>query len=98
MKNCQWCDIAFKPRVSYQIYCSDTCREQATKQKIADRYAISRRNKMIGKPRKCKACGHSLSVYNDDQLCTNCIVNPKYVNDALKEIRGIANGKINLDE
>jgi hypothetical protein len=97
MKNCQWCDASFKPKVSYQIYCSETCREQATKQKIADRYAISRRNKMIGKPRKCRACDASLSVYNDEQLCVNCVVDPKEVLKALKEIKGIANGKIKLD-
>ena len=93
MKNCQWCDASFKPRVSYQIYCSDVCREEATKEKIAQRYAISRRNKMIGKPRSCKSCGQPLSAYNDGQLCSSCIVNPKDVSLTLKEIKRLANGK-----
>jgi hypothetical protein len=93
MKNCQWCDASFKPRVSYQIYCSDGCREEATKEKIAQRYAISRRNKMIGKTRKCKSCERPLSVYNDDQLCSSCIVNPSEVTKTLKEIKGMANGR-----
>lgn len=93
MKNCQWCDASFKPRVSYQIYCSDACREEATKEKIAQRYAISRRNKMIGKTRSCKSCGQPLSAYNDGQLCSSCIVNPKEVSLTLKQIRRMANGK-----
>lgn len=93
MKNCQWCDASFKPRVSYQIYCSDACREEATKEKIAQRYAISRRNKMIGKTRSCKSCGQPLSAYNDGQLCSSCIVNPKEVSLTLKQIKRMANGK-----
>jgi hypothetical protein len=52
---------------------------------------------MIGKPRKCRACDASLSVYNDEQLCVNCVVDPKEVLKALKEIKGIANGKIKFD-
>lgn len=93
MKNCQWCDITFSPRVSYQIYCSDSCREQATKEKIAQRYAMKRRNKMIGKTRECKSCGKPLSVYNDEQLCSVCTVNPKDVASVLREIKRLANGK-----
>ena len=93
MKNCQWCDNTFKPRVSYQIYCCDECRELATKEKIAQRYAMKRRNQMIGKTRSCKNCGKSLSVYNDEQLCSTCTVNPNYVTKALKEIKRLANGK-----
>ena len=98
MKNCQWCDASFKPRVSYQIYCSDECRDHATKEKIAQRYAISRRNKMIGKTRACKSCGQPLSVYNDDVLCAQCVVNPTDVSKTLKEIRGMANGKPKPDK
>lgn len=93
MKTCQWCDAPFEPNVGYQIYCSSECREQATKEKIAQRYAIARRNKMIGKKRKCKSCGAPLSAYNDEQTCQSCIVNPSDVAKALKEIKGIVNGK-----
>lgn len=93
MKNCQWCDVAFKPRVSYQIYCSDACREEATKEKIAQRYAISRRNKMMGKTRACKSCSKPLSVYNDDVLCSSCVVNPADVSKTIKEIKRMASGK-----
>ena len=93
MKNCQWCDAQFNPRVSYQIYCSDECRNLATRQKIAERYAISRRNKMMGKKRLCNSCGKPLSVYNDESLCSACVSDPKDIKRTLKEIKGFANGK-----
>lgn len=97
MKTCQWCDTAFEPNVKYQIYCSPECREFATKEKIAERYAISRRNKMIGKDRMCKSCGSKLSAYNDDVLCQSCLVNPSEVTKALRKIKGVASGKTELD-
>lgn len=93
MKHCQWCDTHFETQISYQIYCSAPCREQATKEKITQRYAISRRNKRIGKPRKCKSCGSNLSMYNEDVLCQTCIINPSEVSKALKDIKGLFNGK-----
>lgn len=93
MKNCQWCDNSFKTEVSYQIYCSAECRDSATKEKIAARYIITRRQKRKGKTRKCTSCDKDLSIYNDEPLCTNCSVNPKDVAKVLKNIRGLANGK-----
>ena len=93
MKNCQWCDASFDPRVPYQIYCSDNCRDLATREKIAKRYAIARRNKLIGKERRCQLCNGILSAYNDSVLCLACLVNPKDVHKTLKQIRGLANGK-----
>lgn len=97
MKICQWCDEPFEPNVKYQIYCTPECREFATKEKILERYAINRRNKMMGKDRKCKSCNTQLSAYNDDVLCQSCIVNPSEVSKALKKIKGVANGKTELD-
>lgn len=97
MKHCQWCDQTFESTVKYQIYCSSECREEATKEKIAQRYAIARRNKRISQNRKCKDCGHSLSAYNDDPICFSCTVNPKDVSNTLKEIKGLANGKTKSD-
>lgn len=93
MKHCQWCDTAFESKVSYQIYCSPECRESATKEKIAERYAIERRNKRINQTRLCKDCGKRLSAYNDDQICFSCNVDPKEVNRTLREIKGMADGK-----
>ncbi len=93
MKHCQWCDTAFESTVSYQIYCSPGCRDEATKEKIAQRYAIERRNKRMGQFRSCKLCGSRLSAYNDDQICFSCLVNPKEVVKILKEIKGLASGE-----
>lgn len=93
MKTCQWCDVAFETTVSYQIYCSAECREEATKDKIAQRYAMSRRKRMMGKKRYCNSCGQQLSAYNDDAICTSCIVNPKEVSLTLKLIKKMAEGK-----
>jgi hypothetical protein len=93
MKNCQWCDHTFESKISYQIYCSSECREAATKEKIAARYIITRRQKRLGKTRKCKNCQKDLSIYNDTSLCFDCSINPIDVAKALKKIKGIANGK-----
>lgn len=87
MKHCQWCDKTFETQISYQIYCSPTCRDGATKEKIAARYIISRRQKRKGRERKCKSCGEALSIYNDDSLCVKCNVNPSDVSKALKQIK-----------
>lgn len=92
-KHCNWCDNSFEPNVPYQVYCSAECRSEATKEKIAERYNKNRRSSEKHKQRKCKSCGSSLSVYNEDTLCANCHVDPTDVAKALREIRGIANGK-----
>lgn len=97
-KHCHWCDNSFKSDVSYQIYCSADCRELATKEKIAERYAMLRRNRLRVKPKKCKSCSSPLSVYNEDVLCPACIVIPEDVNKALKDIKGLANGKDKSDK
>ncbi len=89
MKLCNRCDTYFKPRVSYQIYCSDICREQSTKEKIAERYLATRRQKRYGKKRNCLGgCGISLSIYNDSGFCANCNVSEKAVNKMIKELKG----------
>jgi len=89
VKLCNRCDTYFKPRVSYQIYCSDICREQSTKEKIAERYLATRRQKRYGKKRNCLGgCGMSLSIYNDSGFCANCNVSEKAVNKMIKELKG----------
>lgn len=97
MKQCQWCDAQFTSKISYQIYCSATCREAATKEKIVERYAFTRRSRRYGKVRKCKGCSANLSAYNDDSLCTACVVNPSEVTKALKDLKGFMNGKSSTD-
>ena len=96
-KHCQWCDNSFDTNISYQIYCSAECRTEATKEKIAERYAKTRRQREKHRSRKCAGCAQPLSVYNDDTVCYACTVNPKEVKKILKEIKGISNGQIELD-
>ena len=86
-KRCQWCDKQFSTNISYQIYCCAECRESATREKISNRYYSIKVKKRIGKERNCKGCGSSLSIYNDEQLCQTCIVNPIDVKKALNEIK-----------
>lgn len=89
MKLCERCDSPFKPKVSYQIYCGSSCREEATKAKIAERYQITRRQNRIGKKRLCLGgCGEQLSIYNDFGFCPNCNVNKKEVDKILKQLKG----------
>lgn len=89
MKLCSRCDAYFLPKVSYQVYCSELCREEATKEKIAQRYEATRRQKRIGKVRKCLGgCDTSLSIYNDSGFCANCNVSAKQVAKMLKELKG----------
>lgn len=97
MKHCQWCDNTFTTKISYQIYCSPECRTFATKEKIAERYLISRRSRRQGKVRNCKSCQKALSMYNDDPLCVECHVNPADVLNVLKDLKGLANGKFKQD-
>jgi hypothetical protein len=87
MKHCQWCDKKFETEIVYQIYCSPECRELSTKEKIAARYIVSRRQKRKGKERNCKSCKEALSIYNDESLCAKCNVNPSDVAKALKAIK-----------
>ena len=90
MKLCSRCDNYFTPKVSYQIYCSELCREEATKEKIAERYQVTRRKKRIGKIRKCLGgCGVDLSIYNDSGFCSNCNVSKKTVDKMIKELKGL---------
>jgi hypothetical protein len=93
VKNCKFCDKNFSSIVSYQIYCSSECRDLATKEKIAERYLYSKRQKRKGKVRVCKSCASSLSIYNDDSICSSCSINPDAVIKAIKDIKGKTNGK-----
>ena len=89
MKPCSWCENMFDATVSYQIYCSPTCRNEATKVKIANKQALNKRKKRIGKDRKCaRGCGTTLSMYNDVNYCPNCTVDPKELHRMLNQIKG----------
>ena len=89
MKLCDKCDNHFTPKVSYQIYCSSECRDAATKDKIAERYHVTRRQKRIGRDRRCLGvCKTALSNNNNGGGCANCNVSKKSVDKMLKELKG----------
>ena len=88
MKLCSWCGNSFHPTVSYQIYCSVDCRTLATKEKIIERHRVLRIQKRKGKVRFCSnKCGNTLSMYNDETLCSTCEVNMRLVDKKMKEVR-----------
>lgn len=90
MNICSWCSLEFEPKVSYQIYCSVECRNQATKEKIAERYSLNRIKNRSTKERKCSGgCGSTLSIYNDNNFCSTCMINKKKVDKMLKELKGL---------
>jgi hypothetical protein len=90
MKNCAWCSNEFQSTVSYQIYCSIECRENATREKIVDRYNLARAKKRIGKERRCAGgCGTLLSIYNNNGFCDICMINKRKVDKMLKELKGL---------
>ena len=86
-KHCEWCDESFTAKVKYQIYCSPECRQDATKEKIAQRYIQEKTKKRALVNRFCKSCGAKLSMYNNSTLCEQCDVNPTDVSKALKDIK-----------
>jgi methylphosphotriester-DNA--protein-cysteine methyltransferase len=96
-KHCSWCDKQFQTKLSYQIYCSPECREQATKEKIAEKYLKDRVKKRAGKIRLCKSCNKQLSRYTEETICQICEVIPDDVKNTLKEIKDILNGKTKLE-
>jgi hypothetical protein len=90
VKHCELCNKHFQASVSYQIYCSTDCRDIATKEKIAERQQVLKRQKRKNKVRYCVAeCGTRLSMYNDNSFCDKCNINPKEVKQVIKEIKSL---------
>lgn len=90
MKNCAWCSQEFEGKVSYQIYCSVSCRDLSTRNKIAERYQANRIKSRALKKRKCSGgCGTYISIYNENGFCNSCMVNKKKVDQMLKELKGL---------
>jgi hypothetical protein len=90
LKQCNWCANHFAPNVPYQIYCSSTCREEATKEKIVEKHKENRRKKNRSKNRNCSSgCGKKLSVYNDHTLCNHCYSDKKEINKKIRQIKGL---------
>lgn len=89
IKHCEWCDDSFETESKNQIYCDADCRTLATKQKIVQRYRITKAKERMGKERRCAGgCNTFLSIYNDNGFCDTCLTNNKRVDKTLKEIKG----------
>ena len=87
-KFCQQCDTQFESNNRNQIYCSSECRTIATKEKIMQRYKVSKASSRVGKNRRCAGgCGTLISIYNDIGFCNVCMASRRKLDQALKEIR-----------
>ena len=86
-KNCEWCGTDFNANVSYQIYCSASCRTESTKEKTANKQRDKRIKSRVGKERLCATCKQPLSIYNDDTFCSTCIGDQKLLRRFLKDIK-----------
>jgi hypothetical protein len=88
IKYCQWCDKQFSSSNKNQIYCNAECRKLATKQKILQRYKVTKVKSRSGKERKCAGgCDTTLSIYNDVGFCNTCMMSKRKLDQALKEIK-----------
>jgi hypothetical protein len=87
-KICTWCNEEFFYKSKNQVYCSKECRVNSTKQKIVQRYQVSKFKGRRGKERKCAGdCGTLISIYNDMGFCNSCLVNNKKVDKFIKDLR-----------
>jgi hypothetical protein len=89
-KFCKLCDNHFESSNKNQIYCSPECRTIATKEKIVQRYKVSKVRSRTGKSRKCAGgCGIDISIYNDVGFCNTCMMSKKKLDQTLKDIKGL---------
>ena len=88
MLYCLWCDKTFEPNSGKQIYCSTECRQQASKEKILERYHVEKRKKRMGKEKRCAGgCGTLLSIYNDSPMCDNCLTHLRKMKSFMRELK-----------
>ena len=89
-KFCKQCDEQFDSNNKNQIYCSSDCRSLATKEKIMQRYKVSKAQSRVGKDRKCAGgCGTIISIYNNIGFCNSCMLSKRKLDQALKDIKGL---------
>ena len=89
-KFCKLCDKQFETNNKNQIYCCSDCRSDATKEKILQRYRVSKVRSRASKSRKCSGgCGIEISIYNDVGFCNSCMMSKKKLDQTLKDIKGL---------
>ena len=63
--------------------------DTGTKEKVGERYRLSRRKKRNSQKKRCSGgCGTLISIYNANGFCNICMVNTKKVDKMLKELKG----------
>ncbi len=88
MLYCKWCDKQFSPNTTKQIYCNSECRQEASKEKILERYHLQKRKNRKGKEKKCGGgCNTLLSIYNDSGICDNCLVHQSKMKIFMRELK-----------
>ena len=79
MKDCTNCNLNFESNKKNQKYCSPACCRLATNKKIMAKY-YENKKRLNGEKRYCR-CGQLLSRYNENNLCSPCIINNKKQNN-----------------
>lgn len=88
IKHCSWCDDSFTTESKNQIYCGSDCRSLATKEKIIQRYKVTKAKQRVGKERHCSGgCGALLSIYNNNSFCDVCLINNKKTDKFIKDLK-----------
>lgn len=93
-KQCSWCLTYFDSEVSFQIYCQEQCRVEATKHRSRQRTRAATIKRRRKSKRYCanKGCNTLLSVYNDDKVCAHCKVSDKAIDLALNNMKDFFEG------
>ena len=79
MKDCTNCNLNFESNKKNQKSCSPACCRLATNKKIMAKY-YENKKRLNGEKRYCR-CGQLLSRYNENNLCSPCIINNKKQNN-----------------
>jgi hypothetical protein len=79
VKDCTNCNLNFESNKKNQKYCSPACCRLATNKKIMAKY-YENKKRLNGEKRYCR-CGQLLSRYNENNLCSPCIINNKKQNN-----------------
>lgn len=92
MKQCAWCQTYFEYTVIRQVYCSKSCRFEATKHIQQKK---SKERKIKSRKKKIRICANSdcetkLSIYNDSKYCANCFFSEHTVAKEINSLKSLA--------
>lgn len=87
MDRCAWCDSLFVKDHAQRIYCSVSCRTEASREATKAYAKRAKYRARVGKKRLCKECKRQLSVYNNGPVCSTCSVRVAMVKRALANMK-----------